>query len=47
VREALADAADGKTSVIGKLLELLARSQILQRPDFLAFKAQNMLGPNT
>lgn len=40
VREASADAADGKTSVIGKLLELLVRSQILQRPDILAFKAQ-------
>lgn len=40
VREAAADAADGKTSVIGKLLELLVRSQILQRPDVLAFKAQ-------
>ena len=40
VREASADAADGKTSVIGKLLELLVRSQILQRPDVKAFKAQ-------
>ena len=40
VREASADAADGKTSVIGKLLELLVRSQILQRPEFQAFKAQ-------
>lgn len=40
VREAAADAADGKTSVIGKLLELLVRSQILQRPDIQAFKAQ-------
>lgn len=40
VREASADAADGKTSVIGKLLELLVRSQILQRPDVQAFKAQ-------
>jgi putative ATP-dependent endonuclease of OLD family len=40
VREALADAADGKTSVIGKLLELLVRSRILQRPDVQAFKAQ-------
>ncbi|CAN7151708.1 ATP-dependent nuclease [Rhizobium sp. LjRoot254] len=40
VREASADAADSKTSVIGKLLELLVRSQILQRPDVLAFKAQ-------
>jgi putative ATP-dependent endonuclease of OLD family len=40
VREASADAVDGKTSVIGKLLELLVRSQILQRPDVQAFKAQ-------
>ncbi|AYE85265.1 ATP-dependent nuclease [Sulfitobacter sp. D7] len=40
VREASADAADGKTSVIGQLLELLVRSQILQRPDVQAFKAQ-------
>lgn len=39
VREASADAADGKASVIGKLLELLVRSQILQRPDVQAFKA--------
>lgn len=40
VREASVDAADGKTSVIGKLLEVLVRSQILQRPDVQAFKAQ-------
>ncbi len=40
VREASADAADGKTSVIGKLLELLVRSQILLRPDVQAFKQQ-------
>ncbi len=40
VREASVDAADGKTSVIGELLELLVRSQILQRPDVQAFKAQ-------
>lgn len=40
VREASADAADGKTSVIGKLLELLVRSKILQRTDVQAFKAQ-------
>lgn len=40
VREASVDAADGKTSAIGKLLELLVRSQILQRPDVQAFKAQ-------
>ncbi|WP_084695805.1 ATP-dependent nuclease [Arenimonas donghaensis] len=40
VREASADAADGKTSVIGRLLELVVRSQILQRKDVQAFKAQ-------
>lgn len=40
VREASTDAADGKTSVIGQLLELLVRGQILQRPDVQAFKAQ-------
>ncbi len=40
VREASADAADGKSSVIGKLLELLVRSQILRRPDVQAFKVQ-------
>jgi len=40
VREASADAADSKTSVIGQLLELLVRSQILQRPDVIAFKEQ-------
>lgn len=40
VREASVDAVDGKTSVIGKLLEILVRSQILQRPDVQKFKAQ-------
>ena len=40
VREASTDAADGKASVIGKLLELLVRSQILQRADVQAFKTQ-------
>lgn len=40
VREASTDAADSKTSVIGKLLELLVRSQILQRADIQAFKTQ-------
>ena len=39
VREASADAADGKATVIGKLLELLVRSQILLRPDVQVFKA--------
>jgi len=38
VREASADAADGKSSVIGRLLELLVRSQILQRKDVQEFK---------
>lgn len=40
VREASVDAADGKSSVIGKLLELVVRSQILQRADVQAFKQQ-------
>ena len=40
VREASADAADGKSSVIGRLLELVVRSQILQRPDVQAFKQE-------
>jgi predicted ATPase len=38
VREAAADAADGKGSVIGRLLELLVRSRILLRPDVQEFK---------
>jgi putative ATP-dependent endonuclease of the OLD family len=40
VRDAASDASDGKTSVIGKLLELLVRSRILLRPDVQAFKLQ-------
>ncbi|MBB6179837.1 ATP-dependent nuclease [Pseudorhizobium flavum] len=40
VRDASADAADGKGSVIGRLLELLVRSQILQRPDVQQFKLE-------
>jgi predicted ATPase len=40
VREAAADAADGKSSVIGRLLELLVRSQILQRPDVQLFQQE-------
>lgn len=40
VREAALDAADGKASAIGKLLELLVRSAILQRPDFVAFQQE-------
>ncbi len=38
VREASTDAADGKNSVIGKLLELVVRSQILQRKDIQEFQ---------
>jgi predicted ATPase len=38
VREASADAADGKASAIGKLLELVVRSAILQRNDIVQFK---------
>lgn len=39
VRDALADAADGKSSAIGKLLELIVRSAILKRDDFRDFQA--------
>src|SRR6185503_16946135 len=35
VREASVDAADGKSSAIGKLLELVVRSAILQRNDVI------------
>lgn len=38
VREAAADAADGKSSAIGQLLELVVRSAILQRHDVVQFK---------
>jgi len=38
VRDASADAADGKSSAIGQLLELIVRSSILQRQDILDFK---------
>lgn len=38
VRDAAADAADGKASAIGQLLELIVRSAILQRQDILDFK---------
>ncbi len=38
VREAAADAADGKASAIGQLLELVVRSAILQRHDVIQFK---------
>ena len=40
VREASADAADGKSSAIGRLLELIVRSAILQRTDIQKFKAE-------
>ena len=39
VRDASADAADGKSSAIGQLLEIVVRSAILQRHDILQFKA--------
>ncbi len=38
VREASADAADGKSTAIGQLLEIIVRSAILQRPDIVKFK---------
>ena len=38
VREASADAADGKSSAIGQLLEIIVRSAILQRQDIVNFK---------
>lgn len=38
VRDAAADAADGKSSAIGQLLELIVRSAILQRQDIQDFK---------
>lgn len=40
VREALADAADAKSSPIGRLLELVVRSSILQREDIANFKEE-------
>lgn len=40
VREASADASDGKSSAIGKLLEIVVRSAILQRRDVLAFQRE-------
>jgi hypothetical protein len=40
VREASADAADGKSSVIGKLLQIVVRSAILQRQDVAEFQQQ-------
>lgn len=41
VREAAADAADGKGSPIGRLLELIVRGAILQRADIQAFKQES------
>lgn len=38
VREASADASDGKASAIGKLLELLVRSAILKRKEFVTWR---------
>ena len=40
VREAAADAADGKSSAIGKLLEIVVRSAVLQRRDVLEFQLE-------
>ena len=40
VREASADAADGKGSAINQLLELIVRGAILQREDVQAFRAE-------
>lgn len=40
VREASADASDGKSSAIGTLLEIVVRSAILQRRDVLAFQQE-------
>lgn len=40
VREASLDAADGKASAIGRLLEIVVRSAILQRQDMRAFQEE-------
>jgi len=40
VREASVDAADGKSSAIGRLLEIVVRSAILQRKDVQAFQEE-------
>ncbi|WP_407470506.1 AAA family ATPase [Xanthomonas campestris pv. raphani] len=40
VREASLDAADGKSSAIGRLLEIVVRSAILQRKDVQAFQEE-------
>lgn len=51
VREASVDAADGKSSAIGRLLELVVRSAILQRQDVMNFQQemtaryQNLVAP--
>lgn len=39
VRDASADATDAKSSVIGKLLEIIVRSAILERKDVASFQA--------
>ena len=40
VREAAADAADGRTSAIGRLLQIVVRSALLQRHDIAEFQQQ-------
>lgn len=40
VREAAADAADGRGSAIGRLLQIVVRSSILQRKDIAAFQEE-------
>ena len=40
VREAAADAADQKSTAIGKLIEVVVRSAILKRAEFAAFKEE-------
>lgn len=40
VREASVDAADGKSTPIGQLLEIVVRSAILRRQDVLEFKSE-------
>ena len=42
VREAAADAADGKSSAIGQLLEIVVRSAILRRQEVRQFKDEMM-----
>jgi len=42
VRDAADDAADSKTSPVGRLLEILVRSAILKRPEVTAFQQEVM-----